>query len=100
VINLYHPRFQVCIQHDIESQQLKAAIGLFLLARPVDVLQLGLDSQHGLNDNTFDFLPDFLGGADSWTTTWLLGLLSHGTLQHFADEKFVLFTIKTCIFFV
>lgn len=100
VINLYHPRFQVCIQHDIEAQQLKAAIGLFLLARPVDVLQLGLDSQHGLNDNTFDFLPDFLGGADSWTTTWLLGLLSHGALQYFADEKFVLLTIKTCIFFV
>jgi hypothetical protein len=61
MINLYHPRFQVCIQHNIKAKQLKAAIGLFLLARPVNVLQLGLDSQNSLNDNTFDFLPNFLG---------------------------------------
>jgi len=31
VIDLYHPRLEICIQHDIEAQQLKAAVRFFLL---------------------------------------------------------------------
>jgi hypothetical protein len=97
VINFQHPRLQFSIQHNIKTQQLKAAIGLLALTRLIDVLQLRLDRQHGLNDDQLDFLPKLI--------CWFCAAAFTAFLRHLAAEtiwdfKFVDLFVKVLVLLV
>ena len=62
VVHFQHPRLQFVVQHHVEAQQVAAEVGLFGLAGPVEVLQLGLDYEHRFDHDLLYFVPDLLGG--------------------------------------
>ena len=58
VIDFEHPRLQLMVQHNIESQQVATKIWLLRLTRPVQVLQLRLDHKDGLYYDLFYLVPN------------------------------------------
>ena len=58
VIDLKHPWLQLLVQHDVKSKQLKAAVGLLGLATAIDMLELGLDCDNRLHNDTLNFVPN------------------------------------------
>lgn len=58
MVDLEHPRFELLVEHDVEAEQLKAAIRLLSLAAPIDVLQLWLDSDNSLDDDSLNLVPN------------------------------------------
>lgn len=60
VVDFQHPRFQFGIEHDVEPEQLEAAVRFFWLTGAVDVLKLWLGRQNSLDHHRFNILPEVL----------------------------------------
>ena len=100
MVYLKHPRFQVCVQHHVEPQQLEAAVGLLLLTRAVDVRKLGLDGQDCLDDHRLNVLPYFVSLALSTWLPLLVGRLGHRPTETVTHFELVCVAIKLLVLLV
>jgi hypothetical protein len=62
MVYLDQPRFQSCIEHDVEAQNLETELVLHIigLARPIEMSKRGLPRYECLNNNILDFILSFL----------------------------------------
>ena len=61
VVHFEDPRFELMIQHHIEAEQVAAAVRLFGLCRPIEMLELWLHDKQCLDDNLLNLCPYLLG---------------------------------------
>jgi hypothetical protein len=71
VIYLDHPRLQLRIQHNVEAQKFEAAVGILRLARPVNVLELRLNTQNGFNNDLLNLNPNVVSTPLRRRLAWL-----------------------------
>ena len=81
VVDFEHPGFEFLVEHDIEAEQFKAAIGLLSLTTAIDVLQLWLHCDDCFDHDGFDFLPNLRSRLGGTWFSFLDWWLSHYTFE-------------------
>ena len=61
MVHLKHPGLQLVVQHDVEAQKVAHEVRLLRLGRAVQVLQLWLDHEDGLDNYLLYLMPDHFG---------------------------------------
>lgn len=100
MIDLEHPRFELLVEHDVEAEQLKAAIRLLGLAAPVDVLQLWLDSDNGLDDDGLNLVPNLTGRPAEARFALFDRRLCHDAVQAVVQTELVGIIVELVILFI
>ena len=100
MVYLEHPGLELLVEHDIETEELKAAIRLFGLATSIDVLQLRLDRNNSLHNNGFDLVPDLACRPCHSTLALLDRRLRHDAFKAVVEAQFVCVVVKLVILFV
>ena len=100
MVDLEHPRFELLVEHDVEAEQLKAAIRLLGLAAPVDVLQLWLDSDNGLDDDGLNLVPNLTGRPAEARFALFDRRLRHDAVQAVVQTELVGIIVELVILFI
>ena len=100
MVYFQHPRLQLLVKHDIESQQFKTTVRLFLLTRTVNVLQLGLHCEDSLDDDRFNFFPNFVCMLKGCWLAWFARWLRHHARKTLRNFQFVLLIVEVRVLFV
>ena len=100
MVDLEHPRFELLVEHDVEAEQLKAAIWLLGLAAPVDVLQLWLDSDNGLDDDGLNLVPNLTGRPAEARFALFDRRLRHDAVQAVVQTELVGIIVELVILFI
>ena len=58
MVDFEHPGFEFLVEHDIEAEKFKAAIGFLSLTTAIDVLQLWLHCDDRFDHDGLNFLPN------------------------------------------
>ena len=100
MIHFEHPWLQFLVKHDVEAKQLEATLRLFSLTATVNVLQLWLDSDNGLDNDGLNFIPNLAGRFGRSRFAFLHWWLSHDSFETVVQAKLVSIVIKLIVLLI
>ena len=81
MIDLKHPWLELLVEHDVEAEQLEAAVRLLCLTTSVNVLQLWLHRYDRFDHDGLDFIPNLSRWPAYSCLTFLGRWLCHDSLE-------------------
>jgi len=100
VVDFEHPWFELGVEHDVEAEQLKAAVGLLRLATAIDMLQLWLHRYYSLHHDCFNLVPDLSSGLSDAGFAFFGGRLAHDTFEAVVQSQLVRFIAEVRILLI
>ena len=100
VVNFKHPGLEFLIEHDIETEQFKAAIRLLSLTATINVLELWLNSDDCFDNYGLNLIPNL---RRSFRCTWFSFLcrwLSHYPFETVVESELVSIVVEIVILLV